>query len=233
VGELATRFSEFCRSIAGSEELDEILTPEQRALGLKCADFLFAHRSIICEIKALETDTAGKFIAFLRSQELKLTPGEYDVWELLAPRPNGRQLFDRATSLITTAVSDGLAEANRQIRDTRTTLGLPAADGVVVVLNGLIEAVGPQLVVKRVHERFAKSREDGRPYHSEIALVLYFSEKHLRETGSGESAAVTIEMVNPRVQATGDLRSFAMALARGWAAYNGRWFEEESWNVRT
>ena len=52
--ELANRFIQFCQAIPGAEELDRLpLTPEQKALKLKIADFLFETRRIVCEIKTL------------------------------------------------------------------------------------------------------------------------------------------------------------------------------------
>jgi hypothetical protein len=232
MGLLANRFIEFCRSVPGAEELDALaLTPEQKALKLKCADFLFENRSIICEIKALETNTAGKFVSFLKQEGFELPPGEYSVQQLFSTRPNGQELFQKATSIVATAVADGLADANRQIRDTKKFLGIAAADGLVIILNGMVEVLGPQLVIKRVLGRLERLADDGSPYHSHVTLILYFSEKHVREMATGESAAVAFPIRNEGVQAFHDLDAVASGLVKGWAAFNGRWYEEQAWDL--
>lgn len=231
MGTLAKRFIEFCRSIPGAEEVDALsLEPQQQTLKLKRADFLFDGRSIICEIKDLETDTAPKFIAFLKREGFELRPGEYSLQQLFSTRANGRELFQKATSLVATAVADGLAEANRQMADTRRLFGITQADGVVIILNGMVEVLGPQIVIKRILERFKKTAADGSPYHANIALVLYFSEKHLRPTEVGD-AAVTFPIRNERVVPIHDLNAVATEFVEGWARFNGRWYEEQACNL--
>lgn len=202
--------------------------PEHRQL--KRADFLFDNRTVICEIKALETDTAPKFVAFLRQEGFDLPPGDYSVQALFATRPNGPELFAKATNLVATAVSDGLAEANKQIADTKKLLGIPAADGVVVILNGMVEVLGPQLVLKRLLERLEKLADDGTSYHASVTLILYFSEKHLRETAAGD-AAVAFPIRNERVVPIHDLNALATQFAKGWANFNGRWYDEQTWDL--
>ncbi|MBI4664600.1 MAG: hypothetical protein HY735_37890 [Verrucomicrobia bacterium] len=228
MGTLATRFIEFCRTLPDAEEIDAL--PIEQSPALKRADFLLDHRSVICEIKTLETDTTPKFIGFLKQQGFDLPPGQYDVRQLFRTKPNGDQLFARATQLVATALSDGLAEANRQIRDTKSLFGISAADGVVVILNGMVEVLGPQLVIERVLQRLQKSAADGTPYHAHIGLVLYFSEKHLRETRSGD-AAVTFPIRNRRVVPIRDLDALAKRFVKGWAEFNGRWYDEQAWDL--
>jgi hypothetical protein len=231
MGPLASRVIDFCRSTPGAEELDALaLTPEQKALKLKCADFLFENRSFVCEIKALETDTAWKFVAFLKQHGFDLPPGEYSVQQLFPTKPNGEELFQKATNIIATAVADGLADANKQIGDTKKLLGITTADGVVVILNGMVEVLGPQLVVKRVLERLNKLADDGTPYHNHVGLIVYFSEKHLRESAAGD-AAVAFPIRNDGVAALHDLNAFASSLVNGWATFNGRWYDEQGWDL--
>jgi hypothetical protein len=231
MGALASRFIEFCRSVPGAEEVDALaLTSEQKALKLKSADFLFDNRSIICEIKSLETDTAWKFTAFLKQQGFELPPGEYSVQQLFSTKPNGQELFQKASSIVATSVADGLADANRQIRDTKKLLGISAADGVVVILNGMVEVLGPQLVIKRILERLDKLADDGTPYYSHVALILYFSEKHLRESAAGD-AAVAFPIRNEGVPALTDLNAVASKFVKGWAEFNGRWYDEQAFDL--
>ena len=159
-----------------------------------------------------------------------MSPGEYSVQRLFSTRPNGQELFQKATSIVATSVADGLADANKQIRDTKKLFGITAADGVVVILNGMVEVLGPQLVIKRVLERLEKLADDGTPYHSHVALILYFSEKHLRETTGGD-AAVAFPIRNEAVPALADLNAVASRFVKGWAEFNGRWYDEQTFDL--
>ena len=228
MGTLADRFIDFCRSVPGAEEVDTLpLTNKQAQLPLKRADFLFEKRTIICEVKALETDSSPKFIDLWKREGFDLSPGEYNVREVFAARPNGDRLFAELTTLVARSVADDLAKANKQIRDTKNLFGLVDADGVVVILNGLVEILGPQLVISRIGQRLQKSTEDGAPYHDNIAAILYFSEKHVRASEAGD-AAVTFQIPNPRVNARRDLEAFGSTLVEGWAKFNGRWFRKQA-----
>ncbi|OFW37551.1 MAG: hypothetical protein A3F70_18065 [Acidobacteria bacterium RIFCSPLOWO2_12_FULL_67_14] len=225
MGALADRFIQFCRSVPGAEEIDALpLAPDQKALKLRSADFFFENRTIIFEIKSLESDTSPKFIAFLKNQGFDLRPGEYIVQDLFASRPNSDELFRTATDIIATAVADGLADGNRQIRDTKTLFSVDNADGVVVLLNGLVEILGPQLVLKRIIERLRKLRQDGSPYHAHVSQIVYFSEKHLVETQHGDSA-IAFPVANELVPPVYDVGAFVSHLVEGWAKFNGRWFK--------
>ena len=94
----------------------------------------------------------------------------------------------------------------------------------------VVDVLGPQLVIKRLLDRLEKSADDGTPYHANVSLILYFSEKHLRETAGGD-AAVTFPIRNPRVDATCDLNALATRFVKGWAEFNGRWYNEQSWDL--
>lgn len=109
-------------------------------------------------------------------------------------------------------------------------LGIPGADGVVVILNGMVEVLGPQLVLKRLLERLEKLADDGTSYHANVTLILYFSEKHLRETAAGD-AAVAFPIRNERVVPNHDLNALATQFVRGWANFNGRWYDEQAWDL--
>jgi len=225
MGALADRFIQFCRTVQGAEEIDELQqTPEQKSQKLKTADFFFENRTIIVEIKSLESDTSPKFISFLKNQEFDLGPGEYMVEDLFASKLNGDEFFRTATDMIATAVADGIADGNRQIRDTKSLFGINKADGVVVLLNGLVEILGPQLVLKRIMERLRKLRQDGSPYHAHVSHIVYFSEKHLVESQHGDSA-IAFPVANQLVPAVCDVGTFVSRLVEGWAKFNGRWFK--------
>ena len=79
----------------------------------------------------------------------------------------------------------------------------------------------------RLLERLDKLADDGTSYHSHVALILYFSEKHLRETAAGD-AAVAFPIRNQGVSALTDLNGVASKFVKGWAEFNGRWYEEQT-----
>src|SRR2546426_1489037 len=103
MSDLKTRFLTFCRQFEGVEDIDSLLKREHHALQLHVADFFFENRTIICEIKTLESETANKMLTFMAENGIDpelLQPGEHDVQNLFAQLTNGEALFRKATDLV-------------------------------------------------------------------------------------------------------------------------------------
>jgi hypothetical protein len=127
---LTERFTEFCESLRLAERIDALpLTDEQRRA--RKADFFFQARRIVCEIKTLETDTNPKIAKVLLDAGVTLTLGDNRIDTVLAGRPDGQELYRKCINVMTTSVSDGVDEANRQIRETKRTFGIHEADGLL------------------------------------------------------------------------------------------------------
>jgi hypothetical protein len=204
MGDLNKRFHDFCRKFPGAEEIDAILlTSAQNAMKRKKADFFFENRSIICEIKSLETETQQKAEAFLIKHGIEpaaLPAGEHIVEELFKSIPKGQNLYNDLKKLVTTPVESGLDSAARQIADTQRLFNLPNADGLVVILNDVVSMASPPLVLERVQLAVRKKDVTGKPYHRSINHVLHVNEKYVIETLEGDQHVTLTLTVFPATQ---------------------------------
>jgi hypothetical protein len=226
MGELANRFIECCKGISGAEFIDDLpMTGEQKAN--KKADFFFQGRTIVCEIKSLESDPSEKFIAYLESQGVVFTPDTHypDLIGYVKDRPNGDAIWKKAQSLATTAVEDGLSSGNKQIRTTKKLFGIESADGLLVILNGVAPILGPQLVLERIGERMMKpnATNDG-PYHEQLSQILLMSENYLLDTAMGPTATA-IPIASEAIPQLHEVYAFLPTLMEAWTKCNGRQFE--------
>lgn len=218
---LTERFTEFCESLAQAERIDALpLTDEQRRA--KKADFFFAGRRIVCEIKTLETDTNDKIVKVLLDAGVQLIVGDNAIHTVLAGRPDRQKLYRKCVNVMATSVSDGVDEANRQIRETKRTFGISEADGLLVLLHGRVEVLYPDVILKRVAERLRKRTEAGLPAHAELSYVVLFSEGHKFRTADGGLLAPVIALPNSAVSERFGVSAFSKVLADGWAKWNGQ-----------
>lgn len=219
---LTERFSEYCTSLGQAEQIDALpMTPAQRAS--KKADFFFAGRRIICEIKTLETDTNDKILRVLYDAGIRLPDGNYTIRDVLADRDDKDALYRRCINVMTTAVSDAVDDANRQIRETKNAFGLVEADGLLVLLHGRVAVLNPDVILKRVGERLNKRTPSGDPAHEHINMILLFSEVHkLKRRSDGALLAAVIPFPNETVAEWFGVSAFSRVLADGWANWNGR-----------
>ena len=227
MGELANRFIACCRTIAGAECIDDLpLSAVKKKQEPSKADFFFQSRTIICEIKSLEADPTEKFFRYLDSEGVKFSPEtEYpDLIGYIEARPNGEAIWQKAMSLATTSIQDGISSANKQIRATKEVFGVASADGLLVVLNGVSALLGPQLVISRIRDRLMKPNAEGTgPYHDQIRQVILFSENYMLDT-PGEQTAAAIPIANGAVAERHGVFAFLPTLVEVWARCNDRTF---------
>lgn len=221
LSQLATKFENFLATIPGAERVDD-LAKNANLERTKRADFLFENRTIVCELKSLETRTNRKGNAILRSSGIQVPEGGAWVFDLLGNRTDRDELYDRVVNAGTTPLVDGLADANRQIKATKEAFGLKSADGLLIIFHSTVEDTHPNVMVRRVIQRFAKKDASGRPYHDHINLVCIFSEKHKMELPSGDLADVVIPLTNPRIPAQHNVVAFTKSIHERWAAFNSR-----------
>ncbi len=217
---LRDRFLDFCRKYAGAEELDVIVKPADVPKGMKIADFLFASRSIVCEIKTLTTETAKKLAAYMEENGIgpsRLADGQHEVKDLFLKLEDGEKKYQKAITLSTTPMTDGLDDAEKQIRDTKALLGIPEADGLVVILSDQVTLAGPPLIMERLGQRLAKTAPDGSPYHKNVNHILHVGEKY---TPGDENVYMNLSLANPLAPERQSASAFAEKLMADWAAFN-------------
>jgi hypothetical protein len=228
VHELAQKFIACCRGIPGAEEIDLLpLTSEQKAKYPSRADFFFNNRTIVCEVKTLEADTADKFISYLESQGVHFEPGTYyeDLIGYIENRQNGEKIWQRAKTLAMTPIEQGIAEANAQIRATRELYAIDSSDGLLIFLNGAADIFGPQLVIERIFDRLMKPNAAGDgPYYDQIRQIVLFTENYILDT-DGPPTAAAIPIANGPIPERHGVHAFLRKIAEAWAKCNDRTFD--------
>ena len=228
MGELADKFIECCRGIPGAEDIDALpLTAEQRKKHPSRADFFFQTRTIVCEVKTIEADTAKKFIDYLESQGVQFEPDTNyeDLIGYITNRENGESIWLKAKALAMTPIEQGIAEANAQIRATRELYGIQSSDGLLIFVNGAADIFGPQLVIDRILDRLMKPNAAGNgPYHDQIRQILLFSENYILDNDEMNLYAA-MPIANGAIPEKHGVYAFLPAIAEAWAKCNGRFFE--------
>ena len=228
MAERAEKFIECCRGIPGAEDIDALpLTDEQKKKYPSRADFFFEGRTIVCELKLLEADTAKKFFDYLESQGVHFEPDTYyeDVIGYITNRENGEAIWQRAMTLAMTPIEQGIAEANAQIRATRELYQIESSDGLLIFVNAAADIFGPQLVIERIFDRLMKPNAAGNgPYYDQIRQILLFSENYILDNDE-MNLYPAIPIANGPIPEKHGVYAFLPTIAEAWAKCNGRTFD--------
>ncbi len=185
---LEERVLHFLGTRPGAESIDKLtLTPAQR--DAEKADFFLAGRTVVCEVKSLQTDTKAKIQALmeplLESEHAPIFYGKWTTDNVLKHFPDGetikRQVFDAVTSAVQTL----FRKANRQIRTTKDEFGLPLAEGALVIANDLVEVLSPEVIAHKIRDLFRKRTPEGKLQFPEINVVWIICETHFVEVSPG------------------------------------------------
>jgi hypothetical protein len=231
---LKERFERFMLLGDFAESIDA-LTIANHVPGRRKADYLACSRSIIIEQKSIDHDVDAKVSAFL--DDLTRQHGPLDIEHItlagiigevarLLPRNRFRP---RLRAILTQRIDDYLAEADKQTRDTRLTFSIPAAVGVVVVLNEHAQLIEPDYFVDKAWDMLRKELEPGRLRYPGNQVAILISEAHRIPSADG-SEMIPVETIfseaGPNIPAA---ESFAEKLRRRWAEFNlavaGEWPE--------
>jgi hypothetical protein len=216
---LHDRFIEFCRRYPGAEDIDELKKLLIVPPGMKIADYLFQARTIICEVKTLEQETQVKLEKYMRGNGIEpsnLLDGQPIIEELFLRLDDGKRNLQKAMSLISTPITKGLDDAERQIRDTKKLFNIQNSDGLLVILNDLVTMASPPLVQERLAQRLRKVRVDGSPYHKNINYIVFICEKYITYDDLYQHLLLSFQPESNGVAA------FVKDFMEKWAAFNGQ-----------
>jgi hypothetical protein len=219
VDRLPEEFFRFCDSIPGAERIDSLPFPSS---GLQKADYFFRNRTIICEVKTLETDTNDKITAILLRAGISLEDGVFDLEKLLEGHSRAEALYWKCVNAITTSVKQGMDTANRQIADTKKAFGISEADGLWVIIHPKVHVLNPDIILTRIRRRLRKRNEAGGSAYDQITQLVLFSEIHKLKLQDGTLASAVIPVLNTDVPEKFGVSSFVNDLSDGWAKWNGR-----------
>jgi hypothetical protein len=218
VDEMPSAFYRFCDSLPGAERIDSLESPGS---GVRKADYFFRNRTVICEIKTLETETNDKLLPILREAGVSLVQGEFELTQLLKGRSDADVLYWKCINAITSGVKQGMDTANRQIRDTKKAFGISEADGLWIVLHPKVHVLNPDVILTRIRRRLNKRNGTG-PAYDQITWIVLFSEIHKLKLQDGTLLSAIIPVQNAEVLERTAGSSVVDELIDGWARWNGR-----------
>lgn len=186
-------FDAFVDWLPDSERLD---TPDYR--GPKRADYLLCDRALVAELKELQNDQLEKMQAF--AQEIMderglVLFGTLPFHQIVDKQPDKDQLMHRAIRKGGKRTQKVFEEANRQIKVSKETLGIPDAGGILVLANVGDSAWDPNVAVWFLHLLLNQRKEDGSPTCSSIDGIWYFSEHDQHEITTAEGIPARVNAV--------------------------------------
>jgi hypothetical protein len=221
VEKLENRFKRFVSTITGAEFVDDVeMTAEQRRA--KKVDFFFNERSILCEMKSLTTDVSPKVERVLEPhRERPEFPAFYGKWPItviLERLPDGKDIHKQLYDAVTSGIADLVADANRQIRQTKEAFSLPAARGILLILNDSIAILDPRLIAHRVFRTLIKRTSDGEIRYREIGAVWIIGETHRIQVNQQLIGVPGIIMAHPLLN-DDEALTFLSELQTPWAQF--------------
>jgi hypothetical protein len=136
---------------AGGSRITDILGLNVRT---ENADYFFRQENVVVELKILKTDfleTNRDKLQAARNEllkKIKITPGMILGTDKTYPR----ELFDAHFLILRDALQKITKKANKQIKNSKTLLNAPDAQGIVIFLVDGFYSVSPMLTIELLHE---------------------------------------------------------------------------------
>jgi hypothetical protein len=223
---LEERFKVFAKNMEGTECIDALaLTEEQREANK--ADYLFAGREVIAELKALKTDAFDKIEKILapyrETPEWPLFFGAQDLQKILSHLPDREKINRKLVEAVTDSVERIVRKANQQIRDTKRTFNLPDAGGLLIILNDLVEIISPDLIAYRVRRSLSKRIEKGSDElcFPDVSAVVIIGGTHYAQVNPNVKG-IPILIITSNVPEAKKVEEFISALIQKWSAFDGQ-----------
>jgi hypothetical protein len=219
---LEGRFTEFVRTIENAECIDDLdLTPEQEKT--KRADFFFNRRAIISEFKSLQTDTSAKIATILEpyrdSPEWPMLYGEQELQRVLSFLPNGKEINTQIAIAVTDSIESVIESANRQIRSTKNSFGLPNAGGLLVIFNEDVAVLAPDVVAFRVRKTLRKKTQSGDVRYPHVNTVIVINTGHYSQL-TPQLKGIPILIIPSALPDPNGVEAFANSLLPQWSTFD-------------
>jgi hypothetical protein len=221
---LEGRFKVFLRDFEGAECIDDLpLTLEQRRANK--ADYFFDNRKVICELKALYTDVNDKVEAILapyrETPEWPIFYGEQEIQKVLRNLPDGDKVGAKLMEALTDSIEAIVEKANRQIRATKETFGLPDAGGLLIIVNDTVDILSPDLITYRVRRALNKRTSGGESRFPHVSAVLLIGGAHYTQM-TPTLKGMPLLLIPNAVPEEEIVQAFVSVLNEKWSAFEGR-----------
>jgi hypothetical protein len=190
----------------------------------KNADYLFRTPPLIAELKCIERDAFSpdydkKVQSLFKSwisRGLILVYGTANVHIKDLPVQCQREWLRILEAPLKKNV---VADANTQIKETKRTLGLTDAQGLLLIANEGNYSLQPNDVVILLGNILQKKKGDGSPLYSNINWLIYFSANvpiHVPELGASMPFWISTRRGN---QDDAPVQTFIEELRKGWMSH--------------
>ncbi len=131
----------------------------------------------------------------------------------------GRANRGKIIDAVSSAISNGLRDANRQIRETKNSFHLPNAEGLLVLLNDAVDILSPHVIVNAIQAQLKKRTTYGGPRFPEISVVWVIDETHSAPLNSNLSGQPLIMVINNYIKVTELTEELVNTLFQEWAKF--------------
>lgn len=223
---LEQSFLDLLRALPGAESIDAdgMLPVEYRG---KRADFALFGRSLIVEVKSLQADPSHRVQTIVDEYRdrpgFPLFYGQLPLAQVVANMPSAwREEIRRRVALdVTKAVAKALAQANRQIRESKIALNVQEAGGLLVLLNDEVPILSPNLLVYSIQRQLKIRRPDESYRFSALDWVMAILKSHELQAEDGTWAHPILLLQGPPTDNSERIAAFADYIREQWAHVEG------------
>lgn len=154
-----------------------------------------------------------------------------DANKILKHLPDGESINQEMFYTITSALEDHVEKANRQIRETKKIYEISDSEGILIILNDLVEILSPDLIAYKIHQLLNKKYPSGEARYPHISVVWIVSELHVLKTEMGQELLPSIIFVNEYSPSYQEANHYVNWLQRKWASFNNIPFVDGSFDM--
>lgn len=219
---LENRFKRFLASTQGVEVIDNII-PLGAYKNKQRADYLFAGRSIVIELKTFKADPSPKVEKELNNHESRddypVSYGKAELQEILQHLPDREKINKMIYRKVMRSVKDAFLSADDQIRDTKEIFALNESIGLLVLLNEDISVLSPETVVHKASKLLSRKKQATKTELAVDFIWLIF-ESHVSELPENLFAFPSVLLKGLRAGELGWFTEPFEHLQKAWAKFN-------------
>ena len=169
---LDAKISRLVPRLPGYENIDVVLNTVNEG---RRADYLFEDRSIIVEkkeIKAYNFDKNKRILGFFVQLRIKYDFPTSDTIDIENIDDQDRDTLFRIVQNDLDTVKDKIHEANKQVGNTASILGIKDFSGVVLLISDQIENLIPQAISIRAQTALDLPAKHGRKYSNLHSAII-------------------------------------------------------------
>jgi hypothetical protein len=190
----------------------------------KNADYLFRCPLVIAELKVVErdaftSDDAKKLEGLIHKWMRTRAIGPVYGTSQIAIRDLPSQCQQEWLQLHMMPYKRRLADANKQIKNTKVQLDLSNACGVLFLVDDAEHSLPPLDTMNFIARVLRSTKDDGAPIYSHLDRIVYFSVNP--RTVSKEGAGLNFWLPGYRQENNAVISEFLERLRRSWIQYHG------------